>query len=61
MQTNEIVGQVLQGVRLPEMDRALDASRATPETRAKRLSADELRRRGERQPTSMPHRYGAGF
>ncbi len=61
MQTNEHAGQVQQGVRLPETDRALNASRATPKTKAKRVTADESRRRGEPQPTHVPHQYGAGF
>ena len=61
MQTNEFVGQVQQVARLLEIDQALDAPHATPETRAKRLSADDSHRRGEPQETLIPHRYGAGF
>jgi hypothetical protein len=61
MQTNEFVGLVQHGLRLPLVDRPFTAQRATPETRAERQGADESRRRAERQPSPTPHRFGAGF
>jgi uncharacterized protein (DUF2267 family) len=43
MQTNEFVGQVQRGARLPNLEQALNATRATLETLAERLGADESR------------------
>ncbi len=63
MQVNELVRQVQQGTRLPDMDRAFDDARTMLETRAERRGTDESRRTGTQQSegTRMPHRYGAGF
>ena len=66
MQVNEQVGQVKQGARLPGIDRALDDTRETPETRAKRRGAEESRRTGGVREavagtTRVLRRYGAGF
>lgn len=63
MQMNELVGQVQQGTRLPDMDRALNDARTTLETRAERRGAAESRRTGTKLAgtTRMPRRYGAGF
>ncbi|MGH8241791.1 MAG: hypothetical protein ACRETY_00410 [Steroidobacteraceae bacterium] len=63
MQVNEHVGQVQQGARPPGIDRALDDTRETSATQAKRRAADESRRTGDRPATTtrMPRRYGAGF
>jgi hypothetical protein len=60
MQTNEFVGLVQHGLRLPLVERPLAAPRATPESRVERQESDESRRRSARQP-EKPHRYGAGF
>jgi uncharacterized protein (DUF2267 family) len=61
MQTNELVGQVQHGPRLPHVDQALDATRATLENQAERMSAEESRRPSTRPPARKPSRYGAGF
>jgi hypothetical protein len=61
MQTNEFVGLVQHGLRLPLVERPLAAQRATTETLAERQDADESRRRAAQQPSHTPHRYGAGF
>jgi hypothetical protein len=61
MQTNEFVGLVQHGLRLPLVERPLAAPRATPESRAEPQESDASRRRVERQPLPTPHRYGAGF
>ena len=60
MQTNEFVGLVQHGLRLPLVERSLTAPRATPESRTERQGADTSRRRAKRQPHKPP-RYGAGF
>ena len=60
MQTNEFVGLVQHGLRLPLVERPLTSSRATPESRAERQDADASRRRAAPEPYK-PHRYGAGF
>jgi len=61
MQVNEHAGQAWHGKRLPDIDRALNDTRTPPETRIKRLSANESRRLTSQPPTRMPPRYGAGF
>jgi hypothetical protein len=61
MQVNEHAEQARQGKRLPDIDRAFDDTRAKPESRAKRLGADESRRPATRPPTRSPAHYGAGF
>lgn len=61
MQTNEFVGLVQHGLRLPLVERPPTAPRTTPESRAERQGADASRRRVAQQPFHAPHRYGAGF
>jgi hypothetical protein len=61
MQVNEHTGQVRQGRRLPDRDRAFEDTRTPPETRSKRLGVDESRRQAARVPARRPVRYGAGF
>lgn len=69
MQVNELVGQVWQGTRLTDIDRAFNDTRATLETQAERRGGTELRRTGQNPDgreavagtTRMPRRYGAGF
>jgi len=61
MQVNEHAGQARQGKPLPDIDLALNDTRAKPETRAKRLGTDDSRRMAARLPTRGPARYGAGF
>ena len=61
MQTNEFVGVVQHGLRLPLVEQSLTTPRVTPESRARREGADTSRRRDERQSPREPHRYGAGF
>jgi hypothetical protein len=56
MQTNEFVGLVQHGLRLPLVERPLAAPRATTETLAERQDADESRRRAAQQPSHTPHR-----
>jgi len=53
MQMNEFVGQVQQGARLPDMDQALNATRATLETLAERLGADESRHLATQLPAGL--------
>ena len=60
MQTNEFVGLVQHGLRLPLVERLLTPPRATPESLAERQDAEASRPRASRQP-DKPHRYGAGF
>jgi hypothetical protein len=59
MQVNEHVGQVKQGTRPPDVDRAFNDTREKLETRPDRRGPDESRRTAE--PTRMPRHYGAGF
>ncbi len=67
MQVNELVGQVWQGTRLPDIDRAFNDTRETLESRAERRGADESRHIGTQLSegiagtTRKPRRYGAGF
>jgi hypothetical protein len=61
MRVNEHAGQVQQGKRLSDIDRAFGDERAQPETRAKRLGAQESRRPAARTVVRRPPRYGAGF
>lgn len=61
MQANEHAGQVQKTTRLPDIDRVLEDTAATLETRAKRMSAEQLRRPSLRPPAPKPGRYGAGF
>jgi hypothetical protein len=61
MQVNEHAGPVPQGRRLPDTGQSFDDTRAKPEMRAKRLSADEPRRQAARVPSPRLVRYGAGF
>lgn len=60
MQTNEFVGLVQHGLRLPLVERPPTPPRATPESRAERQDAEASRPRASRQ-SDKPHRYGAGF
>ena len=53
MQMNEFVGQVQHGARLPDMDQALNATRATLETLAERLGADESRHLAAQLPEGI--------
>ena len=61
MQTNEFIGLVQHGLRLPLVEQSLAPPRATPESRAERQAEDASRRRAAQQPSHTPHRYGAGF
>ena len=62
MQVNEFVGQVQQGTRLPDRDRAFNDGCAAIETREERRDAAESRRTSIKLGTTrMPRRYGAGF
>lgn len=61
MQVNEHVGQAQQAARLPDIDRALESTLATLDTRVERTSADTSRRTSMRPPALKPGRYGAGF
>ena len=61
MQTNEFVGVVQHGLRLPLVEQSNTTPRVTPESRAQREGADASRRRDAPQPSHAPHRYGAGF
>ena len=63
MQMNELVGQVQQGTRLPDMDRTSNDARTTRKTRAERRGTDGSRDTGTNLAgtTRVPVRYGAGF
>jgi uncharacterized protein (DUF2267 family) len=53
MHLNEFVGQVQRGARLPSMEQALKATRATLETLAERLGADESRHLAAKLPEGI--------
>ena len=53
MQMYEFVGQVQYGARLPNMERALKATRATLQTLAERLGADESRHLAAQLPQGI--------
>ena len=53
MQMNEFVGQVQHGARLADMNQALNATRATLETLAERLGADESRHLAAQLPDGI--------
>ena len=61
MQVNEHTGQVQQGTRLPDIDRALSDARATSETRTGRPRVGESRRTATKPETTRKPRYGSGF
>ena len=62
MQVNELVGQVWQGTRLPDIDRAFNDTRAKLEIQPVQRGADESRRAIPKPVTTRtPRRYGAGF
>ena len=53
MQMREFVGQVQTKARLPSADPAINATRATLETSAERLGADESRHLGAQLPAEI--------
>jgi len=53
MQMNEFVGQVQRGARLPSVEQALNATRATLETLAERLGADGSRHLAAQLPEGI--------
>jgi uncharacterized protein (DUF2267 family) len=53
MQMNEFVGQVQHGARLPNAELALNATRATLETLAERLGAEESRHLASQLPEGI--------
>jgi len=62
MQVNELVGQLQQGTRLPELDRALDESRRRTVTRLSEGTWQNMDgRKAVARTTRKPRRYGAGF
>ena len=67
MQTNEIVGQIRQLARLPEMDQAAIAKHPVRDTRAKQPHTDVSRPFTAKQPevgdgsSRNSRRFGAGF
>ena len=61
MQGNEVVGQVKQVARLPEMDRASDESRRRSVTRLSEGAWQNIDGRKVARTMRMPRRFGAGF
>lgn len=62
MQVNERVGQLQQGTRLPEVDRAFDESRRRSVTRLSEGTWQDIEgRKAVARTTRKPRRYGAGF
>lgn len=70
MQTQEFLGRVQSAARLPSLDAAIRATRATLETLAERLGPDESRHLGAQLPheiqlylrgvgTPMPERFSS--
>jgi uncharacterized protein (DUF2267 family) len=58
MQMNEFVGHVQHDARLSDMDQALNATRATLETLAERLGADESRHLAAQLPQEIGQYLG---
>jgi len=58
MQMYEFVGQVQNGAHLPSMEMALNATRATLETLAERLGADEARHLAAQLPQGIGQYLG---
>ena len=58
MQMFEFVGQVQNGARLPSMEQAINATRATLSTLAERLGADEAQHLGAQLPEGIGQYLG---
>lgn len=59
MQMNEFVGQVQDGARLASLEQALNATRATLETLAERLGADDSRHLAAQLPDGIGQYLGS--
>jgi len=61
MQVNELVGQIKQGTRLPDIDRAFNDTRRTGAKLSKGIGQNPDGREAIAGTTRVPRRYGAGF